>query len=62
MIWVVKFICGKFTGTYSKIFIHRFYKWMDLFIELYDIFLFDTGTIVDHFTPKEIIITNISLW
>ena len=61
MIWVVKSICGKFTGTYNKILIRRFYKLMDLFIELYDILLFVTGTIVDNFTPKEIIITIISL-
>ena len=61
MIWVVKSICGKFMGTFSTIWINRFYTLMDLLIKLYDILLFGTGTIVDNFTPKEIIMKNISL-
>ena len=52
MIWVVKSICGKLTGSYIKIYINRFCTLMELLIELYDILLFDTGTIVDNSIQK----------
>ena len=58
MIWVVKFIFENFTGVNYTIRINMFYTMMYLLMELDDMSIFDTGTIVDNLTLKEIIIIN----